>query len=432
MALATKCPHCGTVFKVAADQLKLRGGIVRCGKCSEIFDGNAALVDPEAALHRHLPASEADEPAPGPAPEEEEIPVYTLDFDTTLEPLGIIPKADSTEEASEPESPAAAPAPQLDIDFDLDLVPPPSRTESAPFFEPAPEAETESAPESESESESESEPEQAPEPEPAPTLEPETEPETEPEPEPEPEFEPTPEPELEPAPEQEPELSPVIEPEPDLVAPPVASEDATEPADVQGTELVPGAMATESAHAEEPVRADDDVEEPGFVTRVRKKEKATRITRILMAIGSVLLLAAVLAQGVITFGSVLAARYPQAKPALSEACKLLRCQIALPAQIDTLSVETGELQSIANGTFLFATVLRNDSTLVQTWPHIELALTDTADKTLVRRVIKPAEYLPPRTDTRRGFPAKTEQQVKVYFKLNGVTASGYHIAIFHP
>ncbi|MGO4468107.1 MJ0042-type zinc finger domain-containing protein, partial [Pseudoduganella sp. RAF53_2] len=48
MALATKCPHCNTVFRVAADQLKLRGGIVRCGACNEVFDGNAALVEPAA------------------------------------------------------------------------------------------------------------------------------------------------------------------------------------------------------------------------------------------------------------------------------------------------------------------------------------------------------------------------------------------------
>ncbi|MDB5756578.1 MAG: hypothetical protein JWR56_3006, partial [Massilia sp.] len=45
MALATICPHCNTTFRVASDQLKLRGGIVRCGACNEVFDGNAALID---------------------------------------------------------------------------------------------------------------------------------------------------------------------------------------------------------------------------------------------------------------------------------------------------------------------------------------------------------------------------------------------------
>lgn len=373
MALATKCPHCGTVFKVAADQLKLRGGIVRCGKCSEVFDGNGALVDPEAALQRLAPAPESAEPAPEPAAEE--TPVYTLDFDTTFEPLGIIPKpGDAGEEQAKVVPEDTGPPPQLDIDFDLDLAPLPAK--AAPVqadLEPEPEIEDQAGPE----------------PAPEPGFEPEPEPETEPEPEP-------------------------------------LGEEA------HSAELVPSPVAAETVHAEEPAHVPEEAEEPGFVTRVRKKEKATRVTRILMAVGSVMLLAGLLAQGINTFASVLAARYPQAKPALTEACKLLRCQVTLPAQIDTLSVETGELQTIASNTFLFATVLRNDSTLVQAWPHIELALTDTADKALVRRVITPAEYLPPRTDMRRGFAAKTEQPVKVYFQLTGVNAAGYHIAIFYP
>jgi predicted Zn finger-like uncharacterized protein len=39
MALATTCPHCKTSFKVVADQLKLRRGLVRCGKCQDVFSG---------------------------------------------------------------------------------------------------------------------------------------------------------------------------------------------------------------------------------------------------------------------------------------------------------------------------------------------------------------------------------------------------------
>ena len=48
MALATQCPHCQTRFRVASDQLKLRGGIVRCGSCQRIFDGSAHLIELDA------------------------------------------------------------------------------------------------------------------------------------------------------------------------------------------------------------------------------------------------------------------------------------------------------------------------------------------------------------------------------------------------
>jgi len=43
MALATRCPNCHALFRVAADQLKLRGGLVRCGACSHVFDATGTL-----------------------------------------------------------------------------------------------------------------------------------------------------------------------------------------------------------------------------------------------------------------------------------------------------------------------------------------------------------------------------------------------------
>ena len=44
MNLTTRCPDCGTAFRVLPVQLSARGGKVRCGKCSHVFDGVAALV----------------------------------------------------------------------------------------------------------------------------------------------------------------------------------------------------------------------------------------------------------------------------------------------------------------------------------------------------------------------------------------------------
>jgi hypothetical protein len=129
---------------------------------------------------------------------------------------------------------------------------------------------------------------------------------------------------------------------------------------------------------------------------------------------------------------VLAARYPDLKPALSAACTLLGCRVELPAQIEALSVETGELQSLSATTFSYSTLLRNQGTLVQAWPHLELTLTDADDKALVRRVFAPVDYLPKGVAAAKGFGPRSEQAVKLHFELNQVTASGYHIAIFYP
>lgn len=68
MALATRCPKCQALFRVVADQLKLRGGLVRCGSCRHVFDaiGSLTYVDDNAVLTQ--PAAAAPAPAPAPSP----------------------------------------------------------------------------------------------------------------------------------------------------------------------------------------------------------------------------------------------------------------------------------------------------------------------------------------------------------------------------
>ncbi|HOF31808.1 MAG TPA: zinc-ribbon domain-containing protein, partial [Burkholderiaceae bacterium] len=38
MSLITRCPACGTMFRVVPDQLRISEGWVRCGQCAEVFD----------------------------------------------------------------------------------------------------------------------------------------------------------------------------------------------------------------------------------------------------------------------------------------------------------------------------------------------------------------------------------------------------------
>jgi predicted Zn finger-like uncharacterized protein len=45
MSLITRCPVCGTAFRVQASQLAAHSGTVRCGKCGAVFNGVAALVE---------------------------------------------------------------------------------------------------------------------------------------------------------------------------------------------------------------------------------------------------------------------------------------------------------------------------------------------------------------------------------------------------
>jgi predicted Zn finger-like uncharacterized protein len=65
MSLITRCPACGTLFKVVPDQLRVSEGWVRCGRCEEIFDASAHLqtLPAEPAAVSVTPAPPGQQPA---------------------------------------------------------------------------------------------------------------------------------------------------------------------------------------------------------------------------------------------------------------------------------------------------------------------------------------------------------------------------------
>jgi predicted Zn finger-like uncharacterized protein len=61
MTLITRCPSCGTAFRVTGSQIEARAGRVRCGRCSVVFDARDTLAE-------HLDIGEPDTPASGRKP----------------------------------------------------------------------------------------------------------------------------------------------------------------------------------------------------------------------------------------------------------------------------------------------------------------------------------------------------------------------------
>ena len=173
-------------------------------------------------------------------------------------------------------------------------------------------------------------------------------------------------------------------------------------------------------------------DEPEFVRRGRQRERSGKAMRIAMVVGSVLLLLVLAAQLLRSFSSALAARYPDMRPSLVTVCATLACRIELPAQIDQLVIDTGELTTLGGNAYTFSTQLRNQGDTTQAWPSIELTLSDADDKPLVRRVFGPRDYLPAGPLLNAGFAAHAEQPVKLHFRVEEPAPSGYHIAVFYP
>ena len=343
MALATQCPHCGTVFRVAADQLKLRGGIVRCGACQLIFDGNAGLVDLTKTAAPPLPASSpVSSPSAAPAPDApaqasaasadpiahdepasadqsaadaasgDQQPVYTLELDRTFAPHGILPQAAASEDAGGGSDTALL-----------------ERTvDDAPEAEPAP-------------ADDQGDPEVAPEAGP------------DPEPEPESESEPAA------APERADDAPPLLLRESAGGSPPIAPPPPVTPRARAAEARARRSKLTPTRIEESPKLRAPDSDEPEFVRRGRQREQSGKARRIALALGSLVLLLALGAQAVHSLRDVLAARYPALRPTLVSSCALLGCSIKLPTRPDQLVIETGELITLGGNAYTFSTLLRN-------------------------------------------------------------------------
>ncbi len=179
---------------------------------------------------------------------------------------------------------------------------------------------------------------------------------------------------------------------------------------------------------------DDDAEEPSFVTRARRKQRFGRAITFLMAIGSLLLLIALIVQAAYAFRNQLAARYPQVKPVLVQVCTFIECRVSLPMQIEAISIESNELQALPSDQDIYTltTLLRNRAPIAQHWPNIELTLNDAQDKAIARRVFTPREYLATAQENENGFAPVSEHAIKLTFKLTDLKPAGYRVYLFYP
>ena len=105
MNLATRCPACGTVFRVVPDQLKVSDGWVRCGRCTEVFNAGQRLFDLE---QESPPALTPSDPVPGRSAEVLPLHGGNRQDDTAL-PLETTDPADA--EAPTPALPPEPPEP---------------------------------------------------------------------------------------------------------------------------------------------------------------------------------------------------------------------------------------------------------------------------------------------------------------------------------
>ena len=142
-----------------------------------------------------------------------------------------------------------------------------------------------------------------------------------------------------------------------------------------------------------------------------------------------------LLQASLAFRTESAVLLPAARQQIEAACAVLGCELRLPRRADLMSIESSDLQTDTQrqGVIVLNALLRNRAPFAQEYPDLELTLTDQGDQPLVRRVLRPGDYLQEkRPAIGHGLGGGAEEAVRVHIDTGGLLATGYQLFLFYP
>ncbi|XAH24711.1 DUF3426 domain-containing protein [Xylophilus sp. GW821-FHT01B05] len=376
MSLITRCPACGTMFKIVPDQLRISEGWVRCGHCTDIFDASRHLqsreevaqaaadgsyIDADAGFDQGTaedpaPAAEADAPPPSPPP----VP--------QAEPPAVWVRR-SVANTLLRRTATGAP---VEDDAALDEIP-----DEPQASEPAPVPEDESA---------------AP---PVPVL---------------------------------------SEDVPSALLLQTADTDMPQSMLYEPAFAVPTApLAGTAEEAAEPDEDEDAVlQQLGFVRDAERRafwrRPAVVVASLLVCAGLLLLL---LLQAGLQERDRIAAMAPSLRPALAALCAPLSCSVGPRRQIDAVVIEGSAFNKTRGDLYQFSLDLRNTAHTPLAMPALELTLSDADGQPLVRRVLMPEELRAPTVLPTRGVWSGV-LPVQLQELPGGARVAGYSLLAFYP
>jgi predicted Zn finger-like uncharacterized protein len=318
MSLITRCPTCGTAFRVQPAQLVARSGRVRCGKCSAVFDAVSCLVGEQGAPLTVEPSPQLGlfDPSRRSAAADTTL---NLDLSTAAPAASLPPPAAARPSAASPARPPP-PSPSRPPP----LRPPPSRPSASSSPPPSP---------------------------PSPSR----------------------------------------------------------------------------------IRREEPEEMPEFL----EDEAPVRRFTVLWGLLALVAFVALAGQLALYFRNELALVLPAARPQLAAACDIIGCTLRLPHRADLMSIESSDLQAEPGreNVIVLNALIRNRAGYAQEYPELELTLTDETDQPVVRRVLKPSDYLDPARAEQliaRGIGPGSELSVRMRFDAGRLRATGFRLFLFFP
>ncbi|MVW78319.1 DUF3426 domain-containing protein [Bordetella sp. 02P26C-1] len=451
MAMTTRCPQCGTAFRVVPDQLRVRNGLVRCGECATVFDGRACLtaqipdgfgsIEMASNSTRPTAGSQAAAPLVSQGSVATPVPAYApVAAPAFVRPPAPAPRTSSSVEPTLTREPAITAA-------DVPAAPAVLRNRSAmsrqdPYLGDAAVSDTSYQDDDEDWRSDTSDREPtfvAPDELPprhgaaAPTLshashagerfaaEPRW-------------IDTPDEPVIRVADPDEDDTDEMVTADRawDGRAAARGSASLADESD-EDTPIVAGEARTRYHGATDAGRAP-----PEFLDDDKHVRRA--FLSSLWGYGCVLGLMLLAAQAIYLYRTTLADWAPAMRPMLEKACASLGCEVGYARHINRIAITSSSLQPPAgqaaaesgNTTRLvLRTSLRNLYDQPQPWPALRLDLSDLSDTVVIRKIIPPEAYLTPE-QAQRPFAAGAELNIAVPIEVSGPMVNGFQLHKFFP
>jgi predicted Zn finger-like uncharacterized protein len=227
------------------------------------------------------------------------------------------------------------------------------------------------------------------------------------------------------------ETTPETESNPEIAAPAAPEEIVTPVPEAPFAESIPSQPTPIFATVEDTLTADyqpshfDDFLDRTKLIRTRRQH------RWVWWLLTIVFLVAALLQLSYYLRNEIALYYPKTKTYLVQACQLLNCKIELPKKIEFIVIDDSDIQEDAQHTGLIwlSSTLVNQAAFNQTYPNIELTLTDVEDKPKFRKLISPQEYMPAGTDLSKGLAANEEIRIRLPIDTHREVLAGYRVLV---
>ena len=132
--------------------------------------------------------------------------------------------------------------------------------------------------------------------------------------------------------------------------------------------------------------------------------------------------------------TTVSAELPELRPAFLTVCAALNCEVPLPTERQLIRTEWSELSFVPQHDHLIQldATLKNLAPYPQAFPMMEVSLKDAEDRVLIRKTLKPEQYLSAQALKKGQFDGNSELKIVTRMEVKEVKALGYSLLFYYP